>query len=265
MPRFHLRFKNFRPAVIEAATDLFEAKPWRQEDAEQLVLGNAFIEKVCAAYDVPKARLCFNEWGSGYQPAIVAVDALDAPLSVEEAIISLHKWSITTLLGCVRGHLLANGITPEGRDPEQDPRSWAFSLFYTVKPAMFRARVREGRIEGETARDTYTQETWAQLVVDGKADNYSGTLIPQDESVSETSVDDDDTADEDEWDGEGFEDETAIRFVNEGDANNDFAFDGLDALGIVALRQLSRGRIQGGYSLSKTALINALRQAGVTA
>lgn len=284
MARFHLRFKNFRPAVIDAASKLFDAKPWRIEDLdERLTHAQTFVNEISAAYKTPTARVRItNDFMSDYEPAIVAVGDDDEIISVESPIISLGGWSILALFTATRVHLLANGVEAQGSHQYEDPQGWACSLFYTVKPAMFRARAREGRVPGVSARDTYTRESWAALVAQGKADNWNGTLIeaPDLSDLPPDSLhdDDDNLPDADEWDGEGFDeahddesisDEGDSPFQAVGsvvyDAETDDLVDGLDSLGIVALRKLSRGRVSGGYSLAKPALIAALRQAGVRA
>jgi hypothetical protein len=315
MARTHLRFKNFRPAAIDAAAALFAAKPWRMEfgSVEQITASQHFVDVVCAAYHVPTAVVEIDIHGyqpAAYTTAVVHMNAMEEIESMTPPTIHLSRFSIVSLFIALRMHLLTNGQEQATGDPD----AWAHSLFYTVKPAMFRARAREGRINGVTARDTFTSETWTKIVAAGLGNEYHGTLnvernelsllLPSvldgtytpvandwdyddsDEDVSETSVVEDDNldddlefADDDDLDGfagammgddEEDEDEPvvdaprpselAMEAVEASDAD-----DGLDRLGIVALRRLSRGVFSGGYSMDKPALIAALRTSGIRA
>ena len=178
MSKTHLRFKNFRPQVIEAASRLFEAKPWQESfgSEEQMEVAKRFVSEVSAAYNVANAEIEVSRWQyspASYQSAQVMVNGLDQIQSIAPAKIILSRWSITSLFIAVRTHLLANGVEQKTDDPE----AWAHSLFYTVKPAMFRARVREGRIGGLVARDTFTRETWAKLVEAGVGQEWNGSIV----------------------------------------------------------------------------------------
>lgn len=309
MPKTHLRFKNFRVSTLEAAAALFEAKPWRLGfgSDEQVAIAQTFVDAVSASNHVPTAEVVISQAGyspASYTTAIVRANSLDQIESISPPKIHLSRWSIVSLFIAVRTHLLSNGA----EQVSGDPKSWAHSLFYNVKPVQFRARAREGRISGVTAEDTFSRETWAKLVAAGVGDNYTGTLtIELDElptvlaavldgsyvapEVSETADDDD----EDEWDGpndnladedefdepadvtsflgaddaDNFTDEGERLELEHGASEGDHPEldhgDGLDGLGIVALRRLSRGVISGGYSLGKPELIAKLRENGIQA
>lgn len=303
MPKTHLRFKNFRLSTLEAAQALFDAKPWRLGfgSDEQVAIAQAFVDAVSASSHVPTAEVRISQSGfspATYTTAIVRANALDQIESLTPPRIHLSRWSIVSLLIAVRTHLLSNGA----EQVSGDPKSWAHSLFYAVKPATFRARVRENRIAGVTAEDTFSTETWAKLVEVGLGDVYTGRLtveraefdrvfpsvqdgtyvVPE---VSETVSNLDDA---DEWDGpddnlddeEEFDEPADVTSFLGSDDDSDVggaqgevdliatspgSDDGLDGLGIVALRRLSRGTVSGGYNLSKPDLVAALRNAGVRA
>lgn len=337
MARTHLSFKNFRPAAVDAAERLFAEKPWSITDELRLQeIAQEFSTRVCAAYSAPQAVVIVVDdpfTPTAYTPAIVREDGLGRMESVQQPTIRLGKWSIVNLFTVMRTHLLANGAEQKAHDPN----GWAHSLFYTVKPAMFRKAVRSGRIRGLTAKDTFTSATWAKLVEHGVGDPYDGSLMcdPSDVNdilaridagtyVDDVDVDEEDTSqseraddfeftddldDEDEFDvdpddftdeGERMELEFGhlegdhpeldpARFEDTSDVGGaqgevdllatsprpseiameaveaSEADDGLDALGIVALRKKSRGIISGGYSMGKPDLIVALRNAGVRA
>lgn len=176
--RLHLRFKNFRPTTVAAAEALFAARPWLfEDDAERVAVGQTFVDAVAASYNIPTAvvglRRNFSD-AVRYQPALVEENALGELTSLSPPRIFLDHWSILSLFNGVRVHLLANGETPTS---EIDPHAWACSLFYAVRPEMFRARVREGRVLQMAAKDTYTSDTWQRLVVAGVASDDSGRLI----------------------------------------------------------------------------------------
>lgn len=163
MPRTHLALKNFRPPVLEATTALFNAKPWNANVTDQLGLGQTFVSAICQAYNVRDCTLVMRPlWGAShdYTPAVVSENTVGETVVVSAPTIVLDAWSITNLMVALRMHLLANGVAQVNHDPE----AWVHSLFYTVRPAMFRARVREGRIGHLTAKDTFTTETWELLV-----------------------------------------------------------------------------------------------------
>lgn len=179
MSRLHLRFKNFRPATLAAAEALFNAKPWQMEDLdEKVATGQAFIDALAATYHVPTALLGivrnFRGESVSYRPALVSENALGEMTSLSPPRILLDHWTILGLFHGTRVHLLANG---EEAVSEMDPQAWACSLFYTVRPEMFRARAREGRVLEVRAKDTYSSETWNRLVVAGVASDETGTLI----------------------------------------------------------------------------------------
>lgn len=323
MARTHLRFRNFRPATVEAAQAFFDAKPWREEfgSERQIELAQNLVNAVCVTYSVPTAQVELSE--STYAPATyvtatVRVNSMEQIEEISPPKIHLARWSILTLLKALRTHLLANGIEQHADDPE----AWAHSLFYTVKPAMFRARARENRVPGVTAKDTFSSETWEKLVNVGVADSFHETISCRPNEVNgilrqiaegtyvapeapaevpaatssagnesddgwaglfddddddnlddELEVDDIDTDDNDTEDSEVVG--TAVTSAEAGETvgvqlSSDVAmtqvalYDTLSGKSIVALRRLSRGRVQGGYSMSKPDLVTALIGAGVT-
>lgn len=176
MARTHLSFKNFRPAAVDAAERLFAEKPWSITDEARLQeVAQEFSTRVCAAYSAPQAVVIVVDdpfTPTAYTPAIVREDGLGRMESVQQPTIRLGKWSIANLFTVLRTHLLANGAEQKAHDPQ----AWAHSLFYTVKPAMFRKAVRSGRIRGLSAKDTFTRATWAKLVENGVGNPYDGSL-----------------------------------------------------------------------------------------
>lgn len=173
MPRHHLALKNFKPSVTEAAVALFDAKPWQLDSCseEQQAVAQAFADGITTAYGCVPVKVTLSSWSrsTGYTPQDDYYDEL--------AQITMDSWSIYTLMKHVRSHVLTVGAAiPVGDEPSEDPTKWACSLFYAVKPIMFRARVREGRIHGVTAKDTYSSDSWAKLVAADLGDDYDGSL-----------------------------------------------------------------------------------------
>lgn len=290
MSKLHRSFKNIRVPVIDAALTLFESKPWSLSPDDQQKAANEFVRAASAAYSVASPEVivdvldpdgAYYNGAYSYHPAEAVEGGDGLPTSVQAAQIILRKWSIVTLFGCFRAHLLNSGV--EARENTNEPYGWAFSLFYAVKPAMFRARVREGRISaaefGEI--DLYSRNTLARAVAAGVVteegeilvsnfpkylnDLEAGTLTV-DQLLASVNIEDEELAEEDDDDFEDDDDEVSEtpepQVVSPQGID---ASDGLDDLGITELRQLSRGRISGGYSLRKPALVAALREAGVRA
>lgn len=221
--RHHLKFRNFRPSIVQAAEDLFEAKPWSiDDDREWEKVAQAFCDAVSNAYGVRTAVVEADSSytyrrrrGVRYEPAQVEHSVLSAGEEMTEVAppkILVKNQSIISLFKGVRIHALAQGdLEAVSID---DPWAWACSLFYTVRPIMFRARARQGRIKDVTARDTYSSETWDRMVEagvtrgDSLAYDYQNfdprTLESQvsDSDLEEfvASTDDDNLPDEEETD-----------------------------------------------------------------
>lgn len=294
MARFHLKFRNFRPSVLSAAESVFAARPWADGTSreDQEAIGQAFIDAVSSAYNITTATFGISPARAfrdlNYRPAVMEVDALaedDTPTMVERPQVWIHHWSIVTLFHATRVHVLAQqGAESVSRD---DPWSWSCSLFYAIRPKMFRARAREGRIRGVTARDTYNSESWAKLteahltlgdrLVGSPAQwraALAGEPIPvevvehtdddptiTDEDLQEfmDSISDADETDEPEEEGPADEQECF-------ETPEDITDDGLDALNRDAIRVLAaQANIQGRGRMNVDTLRAALRARGVRA
>lgn len=265
MARLHLRFQNFHVNTLAAAQALFDAKPWRLEtDAEKMAIGQAFVDAISTHHNIPTAivEITGSQFRYGFQPALVMEDD-NGETTIDAPRILLDKWSITTLFNFVRVHMLAHqAVEPTS---ENDPFAWSCSLFYAVKPVMFRARAREGRVRGVSARDTYSRETWLRLEAEGLTDGDYLISRERATAMGPTSLQDDENPVLPDPALNELLDEDADNLPDEDETDQPRSGDGLDALGIVALRRLSRGVVSGGYSLSKPDLIAALRAAGVAA
>lgn len=253
--RLHLRFKNIRPGALAAADQLFAAKPWRLDEVEaQRDAAQAFVDTICGVYGVRPAVLRIEpdlpRSFAAYSPAVLADDEVT---EIEPTTIAIGEFSILTLFYVTRVHLLANGAA-EARTQE-DAQAWGCSLFYAVKPVMFRARAREGRVHGVTAKDTFTTATWQSFIEAGLAtDDY--LLVEHDDPRLQTDslADDDEVVDEAD-----LTDEIPEPLPVAGNA------DGLDALNRDAIRALAREHnIPGRGRLNRDELVAALRNAGVS-
>ena len=189
MPRFHLRFRDFREETLVATDALFAAKPWRlPTDDEKTVVAQQWLSALSAVYEVPEPRLVIGEriesdpnerrdslerWDSTGDPSDPLAyspeeddEEEDAPEDMEQeiadvrAVIAIDHWSILLLFKRFREYALSNGVeSGANRYEEDDIHGWACSLFYKVRPVMFRARVREGRIGRVSADDLLSTET----------------------------------------------------------------------------------------------------------
>jgi hypothetical protein len=291
MARHHLRFKNFRQPTLDAARALFDASPWRMEDdADKREAYQTFVNAVATTYNIPTALVQVNRFVPGieYVPAIVEVDALEQAEAVHPPRIVLPKWSILSLFYGTRVHLLANGQEPVS---ETDPTGWAASLFYSVKPVMFRARAREGRIHDVKPQDTYGSQTWQRMIEAGvvredgtlvirnfnpamldNADELQAAIaeatapVPADDLIDVLLADDDaidyddllDIEDEDEPDYDDAEDDAVVEVSEEAQTDN-LASLNRDALRVLAAEHNIAGRGR----MTRDELEQALRTAGV--
>lgn len=164
--RHHLAFRNFRPSVLDAAETLFDQRPWAMSDEDALAVYQNFADAISGIYRVPEVKVENRRHAyrsMAYVPALVETDALtDMPQTVSPPRLQMRRLSILSLFHGIRVHVLAQ----HGAEPvsETDPHGWSCSLFYAVRPVMFRARAREGRVEGVTAKDTYSDESWQKLI-----------------------------------------------------------------------------------------------------
>lgn len=263
MSKSHLAFRNFRQSVIAAAVELFAAKPWRDENEDQRqTIGQTFADAITTSYGcAPVQVIVHPNYVTGYEQAQEADGWNDAEL----ATIAMRSLSCFRLMKHVREHVLTvGGALPVGDDPQEDPFRWAASLFYSVKPVMYRARVREGRIEGTFARDTYSADSWAKLeqagfVVNG--DRLTGSADQWKSVLDGTYVEDtstDSLADEDETDVDESDFEAALS----GEPTNN---DGLDALNRDQVRALCVANGIPRQGRNRDGLVAALREAGVSA
>lgn len=160
MTRLHIRFRDFHAGTMEATEALFNCKPWQFEsDFERQAVAQVWADTLCEIYEVPAVRVVVGE--SHESDSDETHDALDDFEDVpgEATALMMDHWSLVILFKRFREHMLANGYSPQNRYPEDDVLGWAYSLFYKVRPRMFRARVREGRIPRVTPDDLLTTET----------------------------------------------------------------------------------------------------------
>lgn len=171
MPRPHLTYKNINPGTIAAAEQLFARKPWRLSPDEQIATAQEFVDKFITIYGIPEVYVEFG----GDEPVNFVIpvpedeDSLGDVPETGPIVLQLSHFSITNLFFGLRAYMNEQAGNPD--IPEQC-FAWALSLFYTIKPAMFRARVREGRITGVTAEQTFSRASWAKLVEHGFATSW---------------------------------------------------------------------------------------------
>lgn len=257
--RTHLAFRNFKPEVTLATAELFDQKPWAFEiEQEKEAAGQAFADKIVAAYGAPSVTVRLNPeevYEYGYDPAFEG----DEDDEAREASIVLEHWSIIQLLIHLRQHVLTTEVVEAVGNPSEDPIKWATSLFYMVKPAMFRARAREGRMPMVTAQDTYTAASWQKLVdagfafdgrLTGNAQQWAECIAAPDALVEEATP------------GTGSFSDLSDSIPDEDEI--DVPTTGWDALTRDEVRALAVRHSVPRGNMNKTQLVRALQDAGVT-
>lgn len=183
--RIHLAFRNLNSEVVAAAEMLFQEKPWTMPAEDQEQIAQEFISEVCRAYGLPGANVemlpsnlfhgAMSYYPAEAREAEEGEESNEDGLVVTSARIVLRKWSILNLFAAARMHLLNHGR----EEKDHDPWGWACSLYYTVRPAMFRRLVREGKIrKGLKPADTYSSGTFARMVAAGVATESGNVLVP---------------------------------------------------------------------------------------
>lgn len=179
MARFHLRFKSFKPETLAATEELFAAKPWREDEAFKQAAGQKWLDAVCATYELPPVRFVLGEFEESdlneridrsgnfeQDPLAYNPGEEDVPSEPESELLrrkqfKIPAWSLFQLFKHFRIYMLDNGFERANprRSKKDDVHGWACSLFYKVRPVMFRARVRDGRIKRIHPDELLTQET----------------------------------------------------------------------------------------------------------
>lgn len=188
MARLHLRFRDFHLDTLAATEALFDQKPWRFEtDEERVAVAQVWCDALTTTYNIPPVRVAIgeqiesdpqeiidslgdfdDEFGDEDDPLAFMNPENDDPPAAEETtpaepderpILRLSHWSFVVLFKRFREYMVRSGYEAHNRYPEDDVIGWAYSLFYTVRPKMFRARVREGRIPRVYPDDLLTTET----------------------------------------------------------------------------------------------------------
>lgn len=138
---YHLRFTKFHTKTIEATKNLFALRPSGLTDSERAEAFKNWVDNISEIYGMDKPDFYWDEeadYGGGgfYRP-------LDHSITM-----SPNHPSIVTLIHETR-HALQHkekGAPMITRDIERDARAWSLSLYYKVKPNLFKRLVTEGRI-----------------------------------------------------------------------------------------------------------------------
>lgn len=146
MARYHLRFKNLHPNIIEVTETLFKSRPWRGTQGERHEKFSRWLREAAVVYGVPEPTFQVRR-GMRTPPGTYAPNR-----------ITLSHYSVVTLFHEFRHHLQWHDEAAVF-EPEEDAKGWSCSLFYTVRPHLFRKAVREGRIYGVSPEDLLKKET----------------------------------------------------------------------------------------------------------
>ncbi len=163
MPAYHLHFRRFNHWTLIATEELFASKPWEGTPLQQVAKLARWSDRVSDIYNLPAPSVVYfpglpGEHGGGaYTP--------------ENQVIWLAKPSIITMFHEFRHHMqLARGQ----KSTEEDARGWSLSLYYRVRPQMFKRLVRQGRVHGMTVRDLCRRNSSGSSST-GRCDQGSGT------------------------------------------------------------------------------------------
>lgn len=153
MPRYHLRFKHFKPEVLAATTTLFESRPWDENYEEQTEKFQAWATAAAAAHDIPEPMVLVTT------PEMQIAAIMDDFRPPDNALI-LDKFSVLTMFYKYRLWMLQNGKNQYNPSRDEDAIGWACSLFYKVRPISFRRAVRSGRVAAAVSpEDLLSSET----------------------------------------------------------------------------------------------------------
>ncbi len=160
--RLHLKVRDFHMEVLAATEALFDQRPWRFDtDAEREAVAQVWANKLSEVYEVPPVKVAIGD-----RTSTGRVDDADDEFGNEDTIaderLTLHlsHWSFVVLFKRWREHMVGHGhVRIVNYDDNYDSMAWAYSLFYRVRPIMFRARVREDRIPGVDPDDLLKTET----------------------------------------------------------------------------------------------------------
>lgn len=159
--KFHLHFKNFHPKILEVTEAVMQHKPWKMEDFnEKQALFEQWVAAASKIYDVvvPEVQVYEDE------PMLTYMGAM---YDAENIRLYMRKHSLVSLFFTFRLHCLHVWAAKEGEDLAQlgeernkknmrDAAGWACSLFYLLRPYLFRRSVREGKILLVHPRDLLT-------------------------------------------------------------------------------------------------------------
>lgn len=148
MARLHMKFKSIHAGARKAATVLFDSKPWSGTDEDKQTKFERFLSEASAVYGLP-------------QPSLSVVEDSEVVGLVAPNMIVLNKYSVTSLFNAFRQHMQYMGAVQQQFLDRRDAQAWACSLFYCVRPILFRKRVREGRIWGVNESDLLTSASLA--------------------------------------------------------------------------------------------------------
>lgn len=246
----HLRYKNLHPKTVGAAERLFNERPWDLEMSDQVAVGKEFLAEIAGAYRVGVPDLDIYPLNSlDYEPARYSEDSLGQMALDEDAQIRMRRFSILNLFAMARAHVNSE------KGGDLDAVAWSHSLYYRVRPVMFRRLARTGRISDVTARDTYTSASWNRLVQAGVAEADGDWLSVSPEAARDILNEQEQPSDT----------EPALLDTQDEPGESLATNDGLDVLSRDVIRRLARENGIPRNDRNKAELITALRRHGIRA
>lgn len=164
---FHLRVprEQFDPAVLDATDRLFKSYPWRETPGGTPQMKyQKWADRVCTALGAPEVMVVID-------PSIEAAQYTEDDRILINVSQTTGKPSVTSLFWLFYAHLRKHGVVAgeqvlEGagfievamaKQREWEAQtSWAYSLFYVVRPERFLDAVRNGRLFYENFQENPT-------------------------------------------------------------------------------------------------------------
>lgn len=135
--RPHLQVRDFSPEILKAAEKLFDAGPWK-EDGKQHSKFNTFLAEATASAGLESPPI--------YRVTRSVFWHLLDYCCISDNTIVYPKYSVLTLFHGTH-HILSDAADPIAMPDEMAAQGFALSLFYRVRPKLFRRSVRRGIIE----------------------------------------------------------------------------------------------------------------------
>lgn len=175
----HLKYKNIKKECLDISEQLMATKPWKVEDqGENQVVFEAWLARASEIYGVEQPTLIV----ASDNPL---VDVMVATYDPHQQMLVMRKHSVLSLFFTFRLHCVHTWSVAEGAEINeevlrgwvQDAMGWACSLFYQLRPFLFRRSVREGKIPAVHPRDLLANPEEYEETEQGQVDAVFNEII----------------------------------------------------------------------------------------